>query len=207
MVSNYESTRMARNFFNTSINTGKYEPEGIYLSPPFTGDARVIQRWGDNADYYAKVTYHGVPLKGYMGVGFELQVGSKIIAPDSGRVVEISQDFGGLGKYIKLEHWWGESIYANLRDILVDTGQKVARQRTIATVASFGASLHGRLHFGIRVKPYDRLDGWGGFTNPLPFLYMDILRFVENRNALGQIQEDAAKPMPLLVEDITMRRP
>ena len=207
MSSPYEQAGIRQIFFNTSIDTGKYEPEGIYMSPPFIGNARIIQRWGDNPDHYAKVTYHGVPLKGYIGVGFELKAGAKIIAPSDGRVVEISYDFGGLGKYIKLEHWWGESIYANLRTTLVETGQRVARNHVIATVAPFGSSSHGRLHFGLRIKPYDRLDGWGGFTNPLPFLYMDVLRFIENRDALGQIQADSANPMPLFIEDLTMRRP
>lgn len=207
MASNYETDGRGKNIFDSSIDTGKYEPEGIYLSPPFRGNAQVIQRWGDNPDYYAKATYYGVPLKGYMGVGFELKAGSEIVAPDDGRVAEISYDFGGLGKYIKLEHWWGESIYANLRSILVDAGQKVKRAQAISTVGSLGSSLNGRLHFGIRIKPYDRLDGWGGFTNPLPFLYMDILRFVESRDARGQIQEHSDKPMQLLIEDLTMRRP
>lgn len=198
---------MNKSFFVSSIDKGKYEPEGIYLSSPFTGNARVIQRWGDNPDYYAKVTYNGVALKGYIGIGFELDPGAKVVAPSSGRVVEISNDFGGLGKYVKLEHWWGESIYANLRSVFVESGQKVALKQQIGTVAPFSTSTMGRLHFGVRVKPYNRLDGWGGYTNPLPFLCMDILRFVENRNEFGQIQESSSKPFQLLVEDKTMRRP
>ena len=207
MAHKHEVISTKKGFFNTPIDTGKYEPEGIYISPPFTGDAKVIQRWGDNPDYYAKVTYHGVSLRGYIGIGFELEVGSQIIAPYEGRVVETSYDFGGLGKYIKLEHWWGESIYANLRSMSVDSGQKVMRSQPIGTVAPIGSSPGGRLHFGIRIKPYDRLDGWGGFTNPLPFLYIDILRFAENRNEFGQIQERSQKPFQLFVEELTMRRP
>ncbi|MEZ4708265.1 MAG: M23 family metallopeptidase [Caldilineaceae bacterium] len=154
MASNYETDGRGKNILIHQLIQAN-EPEGIYLSPPFRGNAQVIQRWGDNPDYYAKATYYGVPLKGYMGVGFELKAGSEIVAPDDGRVAEISYDFGGLGKYIKLEHWWGESIYANLRSILVDAGQKVKRAQAISTVGS-GLFSEWASPFWYRIKPYDR---------------------------------------------------
>ena len=77
---------------------------------------------------------------------------------------------GGFERYIKVEHRWGESFYAHLGEIT--RGSRPARQRN-EHIAQSGPNRHGvapHLHFAIRTNPYNRLDGYGGFTDPLPFL-------------------------------------
>lgn len=186
----------------------QYEPEGIHLILPFEGEAVLLQGWGDNPEFHTRFTYNGVPLKGHPGLDFLLPASSSVLAVDAGRVVEISHEPGGFGRYIKLEHRWGESLYAHLGDVLVESGQRVERGRKLALTELLRRPYPAHLHLGIRVTPYNRLDGWGGFTDPLPFLYMT--ESIGNPEA----SEDDASPArdetelpPMLQERAGIRRP
>lgn len=150
----------------------QYEPEGIHLTLPFEGTAPLLQGWGDNPGYHSQFTYNGVPLKGHPGLDFLLPAGSSILSVDAGRVVEISHEPGGFGRYVKLEHRWGESLYAHLGDLFVESGQRVERGRKLGGTELVARGSPPHLHFAIRLAPYNRLDGWGGFADPLPYLYM-----------------------------------
>lgn len=176
---------MTYKFLNRPFADGAYEPEGIYLSPPVEGEYAAIQLWGDNTEYYSQFTYNGVPLKGHNGIDFLVTPGAQVLAVDGGRMMEIGEERGGLGRYIKLEHRWGESLYAHLDTILVDAGQLIERSAPLAFVGDFdlaGAATASKaattyLHFAIRIKPYNRFDGWGGFVDPLPYLNPSRLQF------------------------------
>ena len=119
-------------FLSQPLAAGLYEPEGIYLSTPFDTAAPVFQFFGEHPDHYAQYRYNGVPLKGHVGVDFGLEPGSHLFAVDQGRVIEISFEAGGFERYVKLEHRWGESLYALVGEIAVDTGQLVKRNEFIA---------------------------------------------------------------------------
>lgn len=169
---------MTYKFLTRPLEDGVYEPEGIYLSLPIEGDGIVVQFWGEHVDHYRKFYYNGVPLQGHNGIDFLIIPDTYVVAVDPGRVTEIGEEQGGLGRYIKIEHRWGESFYAHLDPILVDSGQFVTRGARIATIiepdlSAYVASPQPRqsyLHFGIRIKPFNRFDGWGGFVDPLPYL-------------------------------------
>ena len=186
----------------------QYEPEGIHLTLPFEGEAVLLQGWGDNPAFHARFTYNGVPLKGHPGLDFMLPAGSGVQAVDAGRVVEISHEPGGFGRYIKLEHRWGESLYAHLGDVLVESGQRVERGRKLALTELLPRPSPPHLHLGMRVTPYNRLDGWGGFSDPLPFLYMtQTFGSAEASEEDTSDEHDDSKLPPMLQERPGIRRP
>lgn len=135
---------------------------------------RVTQVFGVNGDYYKRFAVDGVPLRGHNGIDFGTPSGTAICAIADGRVVEAADKGNkGYGKYVKLVHPWGESLYAHLNQHLCDVGDTVVAGETVGLSGNTGNSTGPHLHFGIRVAPFDRRDGWGGFTDPAPYLGAD----------------------------------
>lgn len=195
---------MSFKFVNQPLATGLYEPEGIYLYTPFAGRCPLVQFWGENAEYYSQYKYNGVPIKGHIGLDFVMPRGTNIYAADQGRVIEISYEAQGFGRYIKVDHSWGESLYAYLDEVTVDSGQIVARGAWLGYSGDGNGSVPPHLHFGIRIKPYNRFDGWGGFADPLPFLSPAdlLLPSEEEWNVPSNFN-----PPPMALERLSMRRP
>jgi len=186
----------------------QYEPEGIHLSLPLEGEAaQMLQGWGDNAAYHAQFTYNGIRLKGHPGLDMLTAPGALIRATDHGRVIEISNEPHGLGRSVKIEHRWGESLYAQVGEILMETGQVVERGQAIAHADVLRRAFPIHLHFSIRIHPYNRFDGWGGFSDPTPFLYVTELGRVDN-GIVGESGEESHSNLPLLAPDVSgLRRP
>lgn len=195
---------MKYKFATQPLLSGLYEPEGIYLSTPFDGDCPLIQFWGQHPDFYHQYKYNGVPLKGHPGLDFDMTPGSDLFAVDNGRVTEISFEPGGFERYLKLEHRWGEAFYAHLGEITVEAGQIVKRNSFIARVAANRLGLPPHLHFGIRITPYNRFDGWGGFADPLPFLNPSNI-LLPDSDADGA--QTSYQPQPMIEEKPGLRRP
>jgi murein DD-endopeptidase MepM/ murein hydrolase activator NlpD len=203
---------MSFKFTSQRLLNGLFEPEGIYLSPPFAGEQPADQLWADNSDYYGQWNYNGVPLKGHPGVDFLMDEGSPILATDAGRVVEISVERDGLERYLKIEHRWGESIYALLGEIHVESGQSVSRGEVVASLPTDtpdGADTAGMqskrtLHFAVRIQPFNRYDGWGGFSDPLPYLPAGAVLLPEDASAL---YPDQVKVHPMVNDRSGVRRP
>ncbi len=143
---------------------------GIYLHSPLEGPQRISQLWGENTAFYSRFNYDGVALLGHNGIDFSASVGVPALAVDDGVVLRTDFEVGGFGNYILLGHTWGESIYAHLSTVDVAAGQNVARGQMIGRSGNTGASTGPHLHFAIRINPYARTDGWGGFSDPLPYL-------------------------------------
>lgn len=192
-------------FAGQPLKSGLYEPEGIYLNLPFAGDGVVMQPFGTHASDYGRFTYNGVALMGHNGVDFGVTPSAQLLAVDDGRVVEISFDPGGLKRYIKVEHRWGESLYALIADAGVDSGQSIARGAPLgrADSACWQGSDLSLLHFGVRITPFNRFDGWGGFANPLLFLNPSDLIFADSES----VPTAAALPHTMKAETSRMRRP
>lgn len=187
---------------------GQTEPEGIHLTLPLDAEtAQVLQGWGDHVAYHAQFTYNGVPLKGHPGVDLLATPGAPILATDRGRVSEISNEPGGLGRYVKLDHSWGESLYAQAGEILVETGQAVERGQPIARAEMIRRPYPVHLHFAIRVHPYNRFDGWGGFSDPTPFLYVAELIPVTESAELDDEDKILQTIPPMVFETKGLRRP
>lgn len=199
-----DSSNMTFQFVNQPLRFGLYEPEGLYLHCPLAGHPKIAQYWGENSDYYAQFSYHGVPLKGHPGLDLLASVGSMVLAVDRGRVVEISMEPNGFERYLKLEHAWGESLYAHLNEVEVETGQLVNRGAQLALSGDNEGALQPHLHFAIRVTPYNRFDGWGGFADPLPFFSAADLQPADEGFAS---ETQLFSPPPMATERAGMRRP
>ena len=143
---------------------------GAWLGAPFRGRIGISQLWGERPAVYGEIKYSGVPLRGHNGIDFATPTGTELTAVDAGTVLEAGTDTTGFGLYVKLGHPWGESLYAHMESLAVQAGQGVARGAVLGRSDSTGFSEAPHLHFSIRVHPYDLLDGWGGFTDPLPYL-------------------------------------
>jgi murein DD-endopeptidase MepM/ murein hydrolase activator NlpD len=92
----------------------------------------------------------------------------------------------------------------------VDSGQIVSRGQRLARVEPARRRYPAHLHFAIRITPYNRFDGWGGFSDPLAFLYLP--EPITGADTGAQVETDgwAATPEdlpPMLVEKPGVRRP
>src|SRR4030095_8567305 len=103
----------------------------------------------------------GFGLEAHNGIDYGCPVGTPVTATDDGVVGEHGWDEGGYRGYVKLDHTWGESLYAHLSAIVVPTGRAVNRGHVIAYSANTGNSTGPHLHFGIRLDGYNPCDGMG----------------------------------------------
>lgn len=195
---------MKYKFTTQPLASGLYEPEGIYLSTPFAGSHPIIQFWGQHPEFYSRYRYNGVQLKGHIGLDFAMDPGTELYAVDAGRVMEISNEAKGLGRYLKIEHRWGESFFANIASVSVEAGQLVNRNDAVAISGGKGMGHRPHLHFSIRIAPFNRFDGWGGFSDPLPFMNPSNTLFLEEDD---ESDEDIFAPHPMVDEKSGMRRP
>lgn len=201
---------MTYKFLARPLEDGAYEPEGIYLSLPLDGDCIAVHFWGDNSDHYSQFSYNGIPLKGHNGIDFLVEPGTSVLAVDPGRITEIGEEQGGTGRYLKIEHRWGESFYAHVDTLLVDAGQLVERGTPVAVIGELELYYTARersqsyLHFGIRIRPFNRFDGWGGFIDPLPYLNPAKLIFPTESNLASS---PTFLPHAMVREQKQMRRP
>ena len=146
---------------------------GAYLGAPYPAQCGIGQLWGENPGFYARYSYDGVALLGHNGIDFLLAGGSPVLATDGGQVMKIGFEAGGYGSYVLLAHEWGESLYAHLASISVEYGRRIPRGSQVGVSGNSGASTGPHLHFSIRIYPYDEGDGWGGHSDPLPYLNPD----------------------------------
>ena len=142
----------------------------IQVRRPLADRWLLSQGWGAWPELYRQITYDGVPLKGHNGLDFAAPVGTPITATDAGVVKRVDFEAGGFGHFLLLEHAWGESLYAHLAEAQVRPQAHVTAGQTIALSGQTGRCYGAHLHFGIRLFPYRRTDGWGGFCDPTPFL-------------------------------------
>jgi len=144
---------------------------GGYLTKPYIGRFGISQLWGENAATYAKYSYDGVSLQGHNGIDFLTYVGTPIVAVDAGVVEKAEFGYGGFGYFVLLSHSWGESVYAHLDQRYVTKGDSVKAGTRLGLSGNTGNSTGPHLHFAIRINPYQRTDGWGGFSDPLPYIH------------------------------------
>ena len=143
---------------------------GAYLGAPFAGQFGISQLWGERPEFYARYSYDGVALLGHNGIDFLTPMGTVVTATDSGEVVMTGFEPDGFGNYVMLAHAWGQSVYAHLETIGVGLGQRLDRGATVGASGNSGGSTGPHLHFAIRIHPFVRTDGWGGYADPLPYM-------------------------------------
>jgi hypothetical protein len=129
------------------------------------------------------------------GVDFRAGKNTPIYASADGRVWRISYDSGGYGRYIVLQHTFGDeiyyTIYADLESIDVSQGQEVSAGEVIGRSGNTGSGEY-HLHFELRrnvnggfgvgdkdsVNPCSYLSGLDGCEHEP----VQACRLVENKN-------------------------
>lgn len=132
---------------------------------PFDGNQRLTQGFGERPE-----VYKDLDLPGHNGIDWGVVVGTPILAVDSGKVILRKDDPTGFGLHIKLQHSWGQSLYAHLSQFKAELNQSVKVGAVVGLSGNTGFSSGPHLHFGMRVEPYSQTDGWNGYTNPQRFL-------------------------------------
>ena len=91
------------------------------------------------------------------GIDIQSQMGTDVMAAAGGKVIYISW-LRGYGQFVIVDHGKGYyTLYANLSDILVETGDSVKAGEVIGLVGDSGSLEGTKLHFEIRHKK-DQLD-------------------------------------------------
>ena len=142
---------------------------------------RVASGFGTRIDPFLKVK------RMHYGLDFSVKKGTPIYATADGRVVIIKSSFGGLGKYIYLDHGNGyRTVYGHLNKFNVRKGQKVKRGELIAYSGNSGRSTAPHLHYEIH-KNGKKLNPVNFFFNDLtPNQYEEVIKLSSLENqALG----------------------
>ena len=159
----------------------------LLLPLPFAGDFQLTQAFGENP-----FMYHHLGLPGHNGLDWEMPEGEKVLAVDDGFVIRIENRPDGFGKYVKIQHKWGQSLYAHLSKFAVVLNQPVRQGDVIAFSGSTGFSTGPHLHFGMRINPYKTNDGWYGYTNPHRYLQWPDAGIIATAPALATGADVAA---------------
>ena len=160
---------MSFDFVYSAIENGYYEPEGLYLTAPFEGQRRVVQQWGARPEYDRCFVLGDKALFGHDGIDFEMAPNEKIIAADDGIIIAIGYNPERHGRFVRITHSWGESLYTRFHELVVAAGQRVKRGEILGHF-NHGPEPDLHFHFGVRIAPYTVADGWDGYSDPLPHL-------------------------------------
>lgn len=135
------------------------------MKRPFEGKYTITQEWGVNPADYARFG-----LKGHNGVDYATPVGTPILAPHNGKVIEVAYDQYGYGTYVKIENEAEGSILAHLTKHETNPGDYVTEGTKIGESGNTGNSTGPHLHWGYYRMPRDKSNGYSGTTNPWQYL-------------------------------------
>lgn len=139
------------------------------LRLPFNGDLSVTFSFGavsENEEIKKKFAEWGIT--GHHGIDYGLPEGTEVVAVDTGKVIQ-SGDNEEWGISVTLEHPWGQSIYAHLKETKVNVGDEVEVGKPVGLSGKTGAAFGEHLHFGIKLNNADASNGYLGFTDPSPY--------------------------------------
>jgi murein DD-endopeptidase MepM/ murein hydrolase activator NlpD len=106
-------------------------------------------------------------MRMHTGIDFSAPIGTPIYATGDGKVAYPSEDLGGYGLVVEINHGYGyQTLYAHMSKIIVKPGQIVKRGEIIGYVGNTGRSTGPHLHYEVRKngKPID----------PVNFFYQDL---------------------------------
>lgn len=88
----------------------------------------------------------------HSGLDIANRVGTPVIAPADGIVVQTGADTG-LGKMVAISHGYGiKTAYGHLSEIKVRAGQKIKRGMEIGTIGNTGRSTGPHLHYSVSLN-------------------------------------------------------
>jgi murein DD-endopeptidase MepM/ murein hydrolase activator NlpD len=111
--------------------------------------------WPTHGWMTAGFGYRQSPFTGlkefHRGVDVATKMGTPIIAPADGMVVETGKDVD-YGEVVRIQHGFGyQTFYAHLSEVVVKKGQKVHRGQMIAKVGNSGRSTGPHLHYELLI--------------------------------------------------------
>lgn len=99
----------------------------------------------------------------HTGVDIAAPTGAKFVAAESGKVIVASNNYGGYGKCVMIDHGGGiVTLYGHCSALYVSVGQYVTKGSTIAAVGSTGWSTGPHAHFEVRKN--------GAYVDPVPYI-------------------------------------
>lgn len=142
----------------------------LRLLQPFVGSFPVTFPFGAvPSDPQLLQKYSEWGLRGHNGIDFGLPVGIPVVACGMGEV-GYQGNRGDWGDLIIVKHFWGESWYAHLLEVLVNMGDKVNKGDKLGLSGATGNVTGPHLHFGIKPTDPDIHNGYLGFVDPSPYL-------------------------------------
>lgn len=114
----------------------------------------------------ARRIINGLRRSPHSGVDFSADGGTPVVAANSGVVALVAEMFFP-GRLVILDHGLGlHTLYFHLKDVRVESGQKVERGQIIGAVGSTGRATGPHLHFGAQLRQA-RIDPTALLTLPL----------------------------------------
>ncbi|HWP38311.1 MAG TPA: M23 family metallopeptidase [Gemmatimonadales bacterium] len=102
------------------------------------------------------------------GIDISAPIGTPIVAPAGGLVIEVQLDEPGYGRTVRIDHGYGVvTRYAHCSKILVRIGQRVKRGDEIALVGNTGISTSPHLHYEVEV--------WGRTVDPRKYIFPETI--------------------------------
>lgn len=144
--------------------------------PLRNGTYTLVSGFGDRIHPIFKTTRH------HNGIDFAARAGTSVLAAGDGIVEKPIGNFTGYGTVVVINHGNGiKSIYAQLLDTEVESGQRVKAGQEIGFVGNTGISIGPHLHFEIWVN--------GNARDPMQFLisvpadtYLELLKAASQFN-------------------------
>ncbi|MCL4390148.1 MAG: peptidoglycan DD-metalloendopeptidase family protein [Patescibacteria group bacterium] len=137
---------------------------------PFNGDYPVTFPFNAQAttgEMKAKFSQWGIT--GHHGIDFGLPGGTEVLAVDAGKILQSSEN-GDYGISVTIQHPWGQSLYAHLKETKVSEDQEVKAGDLIGISDQTGSAFGPHLHFGIKPNNPNESNGYLGFIDPTQYL-------------------------------------
>jgi Peptidase family M23 len=134
-------------------HTPSIMPTRGFVSSPFT-EARLHPIFHD--------------MRPHLGIDIAAPLGTPIIAPAGGLVIDINNDPEGYGKFVRIDHGYGVvTLYGHCSKILVRIGQRVNRGDEVALIGDTGLSSGPHLHYEVDVN--------GTPVNPTKYIFPETI--------------------------------
>ena len=104
-------------------------------------------------------------IVGHNGIDYGLPEGTELIASADGKVIQ-SGDNGDFGISVTIQHSWGQSLYAHLKESKVSQDQEVKAGDLIGLSGQTGSAFGEHLHFAVKPNDADANNGYLGFIDP-----------------------------------------
>lgn len=171
----------------------------IYLRLPFNGDYPTTFGFGatsNNEDIKKKFAEWGIV--GHNGIDYGLPEGTDVAAAADGKVIQSGEN-GDFGISVTIQHSWGQSLYAHLKEAKVSQDQEVKAGDSIGLSGQTGATFGEHLHFAIKPSDVDTNNGYLGFVDPSAYFgkleEKPIEQPLQEQQPIEQPKVEESKPL------------